>query len=96
MSITALIIRQYKEREIEVREANRINLQLRALATVQPGFISGQSMFSIDNPNKIFVLSKWNEREDWENWTATASRKDFYKKIEKLLESPEEVELLSD
>ena len=58
MSIAVLIIRQYKQGEIEVREANKINLQLRALATVQPGFISGQSMFSQDNPNKIIILSK--------------------------------------
>ncbi|MBT3807783.1 MAG: sugar biosynthesis protein [Desulfobacula sp.] len=95
MSIAVLIIRQYKQGEIEVREANKINLQLRALATVQPGFISGQSMFSQDNPNKIIILSKWNGREDWETWKDTASRKEFYKKIEKFLEYPEKIEVFS-
>lgn len=95
MSITALITRTVKKGGIEVQEANKINLQLRALATVQPGFISGRSMFSIDIPNKIIILSKWNKQEDWENWTATASRKDFYHKIENFLECPEKVELLA-
>ena len=95
MSIAVLITRQFKKEEIEVQEANKINLQLRALATVQPGYISGQSMISEDNPNKIIVLSRWASREDWENWIATQTRKEFYKKIEKFLEYPEEIEVFS-
>jgi len=45
--------------------------------------------------NKIIVLSRWANREDWENWIATPTRKEFYKKIEKFLEYPEEIEVLS-
>lgn len=95
MTITALITRQFKKGAIEIQEANKINLQIRALATVQPGFISGQSMISEDHPHKIVILSKWDCRDDWESWTATQIRKDFYKKIEKLLEYPEEIEVFS-
>jgi len=95
MSIAVLITRQFKKGEIEVQVAIKINLQLRALATVQPGYISGQSMISEDNPNKIIILSRWASREDWENWIATPTRKEFYKKIEKFLEYPEEIEVFS-
>ena len=95
MAIAVLITRQFKEGEIEIRQANELNLKLRALATVQPGFISGQSMISQDNPHRIIVLSRWASREDWENWIETPTRKTFMKKLENVLEYPEQIEVLT-
>ena len=95
MAIAVLITRQFKEGEIKIRQANELNLKLRALATVQPGFISGQSMISQDNPHRIIVLSRWASREDWENWIATPTRKTFIKKLENVLEYPEQIEVLT-
>lgn len=95
MAIAILITRQFKKGEIEIQQANELNLKLRALATVQPGFISGQSMISQDNPHRIIVLSRWASREDWENWIATPIRKTFMEKLENVLESPEQIEVFS-
>jgi hypothetical protein len=50
MAIAVMITRQFKKGEIEIHQANDLNLKLRALATVQPGFISGQSMISLRFP----------------------------------------------
>ncbi len=95
MAIAVLITRQFKKGEIEIHQANELNLKLRALATVQPGFISGQSMISQDNPHKIIVLSRWASREDWDNWVATPTRKAFMEKLGKVLEYPEQIEIFS-
>ena len=95
MAIAVLITRQFKKGEIEIHQANELNLKLRALATVQTGFISGQSMISQDNPHKIIVLSRWASREDWDNWVATPTRKAFMEKLGKVLENPEQIEIFS-
>jgi heme oxygenase (mycobilin-producing) len=91
MAIKVLITRKFKKDTI--REAYRLLMQLRAMVTVLPGYLSGQTLISADDPNKLLVISTWTSRKRWDDWLATEKRKEFSKKIAQLLESPEESEV---
>jgi heme oxygenase (mycobilin-producing) len=91
MAIKVLITRKFKKDTI--REAYRLLMQLRAMVTVLPGYLSGQTLISADDPNKLLVISTWTSRKRWDDWLATEKRKEFSKKIAELLESPEESEV---
>jgi heme oxygenase (mycobilin-producing) len=91
MAVKVLITRRFKKGTI--RDAYKLLMQLRAMVTVLPGYLSGQTLISAEDPNKLLVISTWTSRKRWDDWLATAKRKDFSKKISELLESPEESEV---
>ena len=41
----------------------------------QPGYISSETMQSLDDPNQIVVVSMWHTIEDWEVWKNSETRK---------------------
>ena len=55
MPVTVLITRELRKDCIP--EAFEVIVKLRSLATLEPGYISGQTMVSVKNPNKIVVMS---------------------------------------
>ncbi len=59
-------------------------LRLRALATYQPGYISGETLRNMNEPEECVVISKWHSLEHWENWLATAERRELQKKIDEV------------
>jgi len=59
--------------------------QMRALATVQPGYISGETLKSLDEPDVYLVISTWQSVEDWNNWLASKERQLVQAKIDELL-----------
>lgn len=91
MAINVLITRRFKPEY--VHEALSHNAQLRALATVQEGYLHGKSLVSREDPQKVVVISAWASVEDWENWHVSEIRKDTYKKLRLALEQPETIEV---
>lgn len=89
MTIKVLITRHFKEEFIH--EAHYHNAEIRALATVQPGYVSGTTMVNLDNPNEMIIVSTWESKEEWENWYRSEVRTDYYKKLRVALEAGEEV-----
>lgn len=83
MAIEVLIKRKI-EQGAQARKAVPLILQLRALATFQPGYISGETFFNLDNPEDCLVVSRWERREDWERWRHSSERSEIQKKIEEL------------
>ena len=59
--------------------------QMRASATTQSGYISGETMRSMDNPEDFMVISTWQTREDWEQWLKSEDRNKVQSKIDDLL-----------
>ena len=47
-------------------------IELRALAVRQPGYISGETLFSLDHPEECLVISRWTTLEHWQRWKASA------------------------
>ena len=74
----------------QARNVVPLILQLRALATFQPGYISGETFFNLDNPEDCLVVSRWETREDWETWLQSEERSEIQKKIEDLTEEQTE------
>ena len=89
MAIEVFIQRKIKQGP-QARNVVPLILQLRALATFQPGYISGETFFNLDNPEDCLVVSRWETREDWETWLQSEERSEIQKKIEDLTEEQTE------
>jgi len=90
MPCKVLITRKFRESRQNL--AHQAVMELRSLATLQHGYMSGETLVSADDPNKIVVVSTWVSRKRWEEWQANPKRKEVSKKIDELLEVPEQVE----
>ena len=84
MAVKIIINRRVaKEKEAELLP---LLIQLRALATAQPGYISGETLRNVDNPEESLVISTWNSIENWKDWLASRQRAEVQEKIDSLLE----------
>ena len=59
--------------------------ELRSLAEKQPGYISGETLRSLDDPDKYLVFSKWETVDDWKNWLQSKERRDLQGKVDSLI-----------
>lgn len=59
--------------------------EMRALATAQPGYISGETLKSLDEPDVYLVISTWQSVEDWNSWLISKERQSVQAKIDELL-----------
>ena len=83
MAIEVLIKRRVKQGP-QARKVVPLILRLRALATFQPGYISGETLCNLDNPEDCLVISRWESREYWETWFYSKERSEIQKKIEQI------------
>ena len=61
--------------------------EMRSLATNQPGYISGETLSSMDRPDEYLVISTWRTREDWDRWLASEERTKIQDKVDEMLGS---------
>jgi len=59
--------------------------ELRTAAMHHPGYITGETLASTEDPAIISTLSTWRSLEDWKAWEKSEARKKLYQKIEPLL-----------
>jgi quinol monooxygenase YgiN len=93
MPITVLIKRKFKPDHM--REAFDMIIKLRSLSTLEPGYISGQTMVKLDDPTTLIVMSTWDSIQRWEDWKNNDLRQDYANKMEKISEGPETHEILT-
>ncbi len=91
MAVKVLITRKFSPDNL--KQASRLLMELRSLATLQKGYMSGETLVSAKDPNKLTVLSTWISQKRWEEWHKSSERKVFSKKIEPLLDTAEETEV---
>jgi heme-degrading monooxygenase HmoA len=60
-------------------------LELRSKATTQPGYISGETLRNVNDPEDYVVISTWQSVEDWKAWEASKGRAEMQNKIDSLL-----------
>jgi heme-degrading monooxygenase HmoA len=83
MSVRILIKRKVpKEKEADLLV---LTTQLRALASREPGYISGETLKRLDKPDEFLVISTWQDADDWNKWKASKERSEIQKKIDILL-----------
>ena len=83
MSIEVMIKRKIKQGP-SARRLVPLILQLRALATYQPGYISGRTLYSVENPEDCLVVSEWDSLEHWYKWMKSDKRAGIQNKIDEL------------
>jgi heme-degrading monooxygenase HmoA len=79
--------------EEKVKNLTPLLKQLRALATNQPGYISGETLKRMDNPGQYLVISTWQSAGDWDRWILSQERKGVQDKIDVLLGKKTEYEV---
>ena len=60
-------------------------IELRAHAVRQPGYISGETFFSLDRPEESLVISRWTTLEHWQQWMRDPRRIELDKNMDKHL-----------
>ena len=59
--------------------------QMRASAATQSGYITGETLRSLEKPEEFMVISTWQSSEDWKKWLQSDERNKIQKKIDDLL-----------
>ena len=59
--------------------------ELRTAAIHQPGYVSGETLSSIEDASTVSVLSTWRSLEDWKAWEESGPRIKLEEQIEPLL-----------
>jgi heme-degrading monooxygenase HmoA len=67
---------------------NDLLMKLRTEAMTAKGYISGETLRSLDDANTYVVISTWNSVEDWKVWVDSKERKDIQARIDALLKAP--------
>jgi heme-degrading monooxygenase HmoA len=83
MSIEVMIKRKVQQGP-QARKLVPLILQLRALATYQPGYISGRTLYNVENPEDCLVVSEWQSLEHWYSWMKSEKRAEIQNKIDEL------------
>jgi len=65
--------------------------ELRSKAIRQQGYISGETLFSVDRAGTHIVISTWENLRDWKAWEKNAARIDVVGRVDKLLDTPSKV-----
>ena len=91
MAVKILIKRNVPQDK--AREMIRLFRQMRSLATEQSGYISGETLKSLDRPDLFLVISTWQSSEDWEKWLLNEGRQKIQKEIDELLGGKTEYEM---
>ena len=81
--------------EEKVKNLTPLLKQLRALATNQPSYISGETLKRMDNPGEYLVISTWQSAGDWDRWILSEERKGVQDKIDFLLGKKTEYEVFT-
>ena len=61
-------------------------MELRSKAMNQKGYISGETLKGISDPDEFMVISTWNSLEDWKAWDNNPARGEVQAKIDAILE----------
>ena len=83
MSIKVMIKRKWQVDKPE--ELFPLLAALRETATEQPGFISGETLRSLDDPEDFLVISIWETADDWNKWVQDKRRRDLQGKVDSLI-----------
>jgi heme-degrading monooxygenase HmoA len=63
-------------------------MRLRGKAMQARGYISGETLRSLQDPNEYLVISTWNSLDDWKRWEAEKERQEIQSQIDRLLRAP--------
>ncbi|MBN1827520.1 MAG: antibiotic biosynthesis monooxygenase [Deltaproteobacteria bacterium] len=62
-----------------------LTMELRVLASQEPGYISGETLISDKNSEEYLVISTWQMLDDWRSWEWSKERYEVQRKIDVLI-----------
>jgi heme-degrading monooxygenase HmoA len=77
------------------REIIALLRELRSGALQQPGYISGETLTSSDDPQTLVVIGSWQDMESWINWRENDTRKTLERMLETYQETSSEYQELT-
>ncbi|MDA8140057.1 MAG: antibiotic biosynthesis monooxygenase [Desulfobacteraceae bacterium] len=83
MAVKVLIKRTVPQ-EI-AREMIPLFRQMRTMAMNMDGYISGETLRNMDNPEEFLVISTWASSDDWIEWLNSSERQRVQRHIDELL-----------
>ena len=83
MAVQVMIKRKFKVDNPE--KLISLLTQLRIRAKDQPGYISGETLRSLNNPEDYLVFSKWETADDWNKWLHSKERRAIQGKVDSLV-----------
>ncbi len=90
MAVKILIKRKIKDGNMQA--AARLLINSRKGAMTHSGYISSETMRSLDDPTQVVVVSMWQKKEDWEAWKNSDARKACEAEFADYLLTPTEYE----
>lgn len=86
-----MAIRVIIERRVEPGNELKLNellIKLRSEAMRMPGYISGETLRSLNDPHEFIVISTWNSLEEWKAWNRSEKRQNLQEEIDRMLKVP--------
>jgi len=83
MPVKVIIKRKWKIEKPE--ELLPLLTELRSRAQKQAGYISGETLRSLDDPGDFMVISEWETSDDWKKWSQSKERRDIQHKVDSLI-----------
>ena len=83
MPVKVIIKRKWKIEQPE--ELLPLLTELRSRAQKQAGYISGETLRSLDDPGDFMVISEWETSDDWKKWSQSKERRDIQHKVDSLI-----------
>ena len=83
MSVQVMSIRKFQIDEIE--KLISLLTELNSHSKEQPGYISRETLRSLENPEDYLVRCQWETVEDWDKWLHSKERRDIQGKIDSII-----------
>ena len=83
MAIHVVIKRKFKVSDPE--KLIPLLSELRERAKLQEGYISTNTLQSLDNPEDYLVISQWETEENWNNWYQSKERRNLQGNVDSLI-----------
>ncbi len=71
-----------------VKEIIRLLRMMRVLAMQQQGYISGETLHAVDDPNRYLVISTWESLAHWQAWLGSSERQKIQAEVDGYMELP--------
>jgi heme oxygenase (mycobilin-producing) len=83
MQVKVLLKR--KVRKEAITQLTPLLIQLRNMAMQQPGYVSGETLINLDDPEECLVISTWKSKEEWDAWLDSDRRKELQAIVDSIL-----------
>jgi len=91
MAVKVLIKRRVPEDK--AKDMIPLVRKMRAQATSQDGYISGETLRNLEKPEEFLVISTWESSNDWKRWLSSSERQEIQDQIDSLLGGTTEYEI---